>query len=387
MARVAFFQPCIPHYRVPFFNALVRRHGFDVTVFSGDLEAGMTFGGDEHFDVRQSTVRAHKWSGSALCSQDAMLDAAELSRFDAVVYSWNTRYLSLLRALFSRVCPQIPVLLWGHGYSKRKGWVRDWLRNHYARLADGVVLYDQRTREYLIQRCGFDSQSTFVAPNALDQSSILAARKYWLTGDRLSCFQAEQGLNPARTLCFVSRLLPENRSDDLLKAMSLLRSDFDDLRLVVIGDGPDRSRLEQLVRDSNLDDSVIFTGAIYNETDIAPWMLSSAFFPYPVNMGLSLLHAFGYGLPVVTGDKLTSHGPEIAALRSGENGLFFPHGNVDAMSETWRQLLECPDEREEMSVAALRTVADEFTIDRMAEGFAAAISVCCGRKSALSRAA
>jgi glycosyltransferase involved in cell wall biosynthesis len=86
-------------------------------------------------------------------------------------------------------------------------------------------------------------------------------------------------------------------------------------------------------------------------------------------IGLSLLQAFGYGLPVVTHDRILEHNPEIAALEDGGSGLLFPRGDAPALARRLAQL--CADEplRLRLSARALETVTRTYTLENMVARF------------------
>ena len=126
-------------------------------------------------------------------------------------------------------------------------------------------------------------------------------------------------------MLYVSRLDPDNRLDLAIQAVHQLQAEFPTLQFVAIGKGDaERQRLEKLVAHLDLAHQVRFLGPIYDELELAPWFLTADLFCYPQNIGLSLLHAFGYGLPVITSDHVESQNPEIEALRHGENGMLYP---------------------------------------------------------------
>ena len=123
---------------------------------------------------------------------------------------------------------------------------------------------------------------------------------------------------------------------------------------------------------------------IYEEERLAPWFLTSELFVYPGAIGLSLLHAFGYGLPVITHDNLHHQMPEIAALESGRNGLLYREGDAADLArqirragtdESWRRLL---------AHEARRTVAEVYTLDAMVARFVAAVR--CASEESRQRA-
>lgn len=99
------------------------------------------------------------------------------------------------------------------------------------------------------------------------------------------------------------------------------------------------------------------------------------------NIGLSLLHAFGYGLPVVTSDRLDAQNPEIEALRPSQNGLLYRHGDFKALAESLRELLTNEALRNALSKEAQRTVTEDFSLERMVDGFDKAIQLSVKRRN------
>ena len=296
------------------------------------------------------------------------------SRFDVVVLSWDLHYFYLPILVGLLRLTGRKVLLWGHGYSKREGAVRRSLRNFVGKLANGVIVYTRTTAKNLEERGGFNVDKVFVAQNAIDQTPIQNAIRSWAGKQReLADFRNRFHISDSSTAIFVSRLEYENRIDVALKALRFVRKEFVDANFVIIGDGPDRLRLEKLVTDLSLADAVHFAGAIYDEHELAPWMMSSALFCYPTNIGLSIQHAFGYGLPVITSDNIQSQNPEIESLRPGENGLLYNDGDERDLTDKWLKVLREPSFRKKLGKNAMSTAGEVYTIENMVEGFRSAI--------------
>ena len=147
------------------------------------------------------------------------------------------------------------------------------------------------------------------------------------------------------------------------------------VRVVVVGKGG-RSyvdELKELAKREGVDEALVFTGPIYDEASLAPYFLSSAAFVYPANIGLSLLHAFGYGLPVVTSDRRDTQNPEIVALEHEVNGLTYRHGDPGALADTLARLLSDDDFRRSLAQAAHETATRRFNLKAMVDGMEAAI--------------
>ena len=371
-------QVALPKYKVPYYLELSRRPGLDLTVLYGSSGSPNA---DPPEGLKVEFRRVRHLPG------DLKLDTVfygKLRRgaFDAVSMSWNTRQVALIPSILRAKRNGIGVVLWGHGYSKDEGGIRRWLRTLVGRMADAVVTYTPSVGQRYVDEEGFPREKVYCALNSLDQGPIQAARRAWLEDPaRLRAFQEEQGIAGRPVVLFVSRLFKPNRTDLIFEAAALLRSRIPDLVVAVVGKGPDLERLEEVAQSLGVSDMVRFLGAIYGEDKLAPWFLSARAFCYPRNIGLSILHAFGYGLPVVTCDHIPSHNPEIEAFVDGESGLFYRDGDLDHLGEQLARLIEDDELHARLGERAHRTATEEFTIERMADGMEAALrhAAACAR--------
>jgi glycosyltransferase involved in cell wall biosynthesis len=248
------------------------------------------------------------------------------------------------------------------------------LRQLIGRSADALVFYDLATRDAYAAD-GFKPEKLFVAINCLDHSEIEVARKNWLAApERLREFRQKSGLGAGPVVLFVSRLLPANRVDLLVEATGRLSKRIPGLKTVIVGNGDrEKARLKALAESVRATDNVVFVDGIYDELKLAPWFLVADVFCYPANIGLSLIHAFWYGLPVVTSDRLSVQNPEIVALNPGVNGLCYEHGNVASLAGALESMIVDRELRRAMSQAARQTVEKRFTIPQMVDGLEAAV--------------
>jgi glycosyltransferase involved in cell wall biosynthesis len=374
VVRVAIVQPLLPAYRVPVFARLGRAPGIDLEICAdlgpqtGSLQSVAGGSGFRTSSAPVRTLGPFLW-------QPGQVAAARSGRFDVIIYGWNSRYLHLGRALRTARRRGVRTILWGHGYSKDESPVRRRIRNRLLRSADACLLYNHSAAERLVAE-GVERERVFVAPNAIDQVPIRAAREHWLARPReLAAFLASRGLTPGELVVFMSRLEPDKRVDLLLQAFAMIARHRPAARLAIIGTGADLPRLQGLIASLGIAGCVILAGPLYDDMQIAPWCVAASCFAYPVAIGLSILHAFGYGLPVVTSDDIASHNPEIEALRDGENGLLYPDGDIAGFAARIEQCLTDRALQSRLSQGALETVtgAAGFTMERMVEGMAAAI--------------
>ena len=376
--RVIVEQPSLAKYRLPVFQELARRPGLDFTLCyskAPTLPNVEPVGFSARFVPSWRTGMGGRrmiWNGS--CWANARRGAT-----DVLVLNWNLNHVNLVPALLRARANGIATVLWGHGYSKAEASWRRAGRHGAARLATALLFYNFSTARHFLDQ-GWPQERVYVALNALDQRPIEAARRAWLSQpERLAAFRREQGIEDGPVILYVSRLKPENRVDLLVRATALLRKRQPKIRTVIVGAGEQLDPLKQLAEAEGVSDAINFAGSIYDEMALAPWFLSADAFCYPANIGLSLLHAFGYGLPVITTDRNDLQNPEIEALEDGRNGLTYEHGRPEALAQSVERLILDRDLRARLASEAYVTAAERFNLRTMVDGMEQAIRYAAGR--------
>ncbi|MHC4832851.1 MAG: glycosyltransferase family 4 protein [Planctomycetota bacterium] len=364
---VRFVQPTLRRYRVPVFEGLAALSDWRMELWADLHPTGPSASGTLDGMDALPCVHAPCREIGPFLWQPGLRRAAG-GEVSIVVLTWNSRHLWLLPALRRARRRGVGGVLWGHGFGKSETATRRRIRNALLHHADAAVLYGEPARRQLIAE-GFDAERLFVAPNAVDQTPVRRAKAAW-DADRLAAFQRREGLDGREVVVFLSRLEPSKRVDRLVEAFSSLHARRPRATLVVIGEGADgplvaaaASRLPQ--------GSVRLLGGIFAEDELAPWMLSARLFAYPRAIGLSIFHAFGFGLPVVTCTKPGGHGPEIDALEDGVNGLLYPDGDTDALAERMERVLADDALRARLAAAAQATVDGEggWDVPAMTDAF------------------
>ncbi|MEL7472951.1 MAG: glycosyltransferase family 4 protein [Planctomycetota bacterium] len=382
--RVRLVQPALAKYRLPVFAELASRDGIDLHVaYTHDGKVPSLepsgFEGSFHRSRRGAGVSFSGFQLAQACRKKA----------DVIVLPWTTRETMLVPSMLRARAAGVGVVLWGHGYSKNEaGWRRK-IRNTITGLAHTIVLYNRSAADRLIDE-GLDASRVFVAPNALDQTPIQATRDACLAdGATLEAFQREHGFvrddgSKRPGLLFVSRLERDNRVDRLLDATAMLGDEGLDPRVVVVGKGEALDELKAQADRLGIADHCSFTGAVYGEAELAPWFCSCDLFCYPENIGLSILHAMGYGLPIVTSDRRAAQNPEIETLEHELNGLVYEHGSNRALADALGRLLRDEAFRARLGAEAHRTATEVFSLPRMVDGLEASI-MAAGRLARTNR--
>jgi glycosyltransferase involved in cell wall biosynthesis len=238
-----------------------------------------------------------------------------------------------------------------HG-GARVRWLRS-SRNAALRRAAHVLCPSAYLREIAVG-WGLDAVKVSVLPNPAPAVPDLPAREEQ---------RAALGLE-APLLAFAGRLTVQKQLGVALEALAAL----EDVRLAILGDGPERSTLERRAHELGLNGRVRFLGGggrddvlrLFRAADAA--VLPSAWENFPH----TVVEALAVGTPVVA----TAVGGVPEVVRDGENGLLVPPGDPEALAAAIRRLLGENALRERLSSAAgpsVEPLAEERLLARVEE--------------------
>lgn len=366
--RVAVVTNVLPHYNGPFYQRLIERDDLAVEVFCQASIPGMNLE-LVHDRFRDHVTIVPAWSLEREQLGWQRLPWSRLLRsFDVLFVTANPHVVSnVVLTIMARLLGR-RVVIWGQAHSIGANPVTESLRHFWWRCFDNILVYTDHEARWLKSR-GFDRQHVLGMNNGLDQREIDAAGAEW-DEPRLTEWREEQGLTGRTQVLSCARLVPKNRFETWLAAMPAVIARFPDLMWCVIGDGGERQALEERSRQLGVAAHVRWLGTIVEQRELAPWFGSSRLLVNPGGIGLTLLHAFGYGLPVVTHGDAARHGPEFAAFVPGETGRLYRWGDVESLADVVCQCLADEPARRRMGERALRVAREEYNVDIMAERFA-----------------
>jgi glycosyltransferase involved in cell wall biosynthesis len=173
-------------------------------------------------------------------------------------------------------------------------------------------------------------------------------------------------------LLFMGRLVERKGVHLLLEALSLLPAGRRPL-LRVVGDGPERARLEEMAGRLGVD--VVFHGFVSNEEKAERLAGCDAFvLPAVIDakgdtegLGVVLLEAMTYGKPVIA----SAAGGIVDIVRDGRNGFLVPPGDANALAAAISACVENPVRARELGARGLVDVEERFSWDVIAERLAA----------------
>jgi len=184
------------------------------------------------------------------------------------------------------------------------------------------------------------------------------------------------GIPPGRERGFaliVGRICSEERykgHERLIEIWRSVRASVPGARLLVVGDGDDRARLERSVEAAGLSDVIRFAGHL-GDTELVSLYRSCAFFVMPSaneGFGLVYLEAMQAGKPCIG-----VHGSADEILEQGVSGLVVDADSREALLHAIVQLFTDADLRDRMGAAAVARVAGMFTDQHFAGRLRAAL--------------
>ncbi len=183
--------------------------------------------------------------------------------------------------------------------------------------------------------------------------------------------RTQLGLDDAPVVCCVSRLVARKGQDMLIRALPQLALTVPRVKLLIVGSGPYEEELRSLVRREQVNDRVIFTGAV-PYAQLPQYFRAGNVFAMPCRsrlggldieaLGAVFLQAAAVRRPVVVGDS--GGAPE--AVRDGETGIVVNPEYPSAIADALADLLLNPTRADNMGRAGAKWVHDEWTWDAMA---------------------
>lgn len=212
-------------------------------------------------------------------------------------------------------------------------------------------------------------------------------RPVWIipTGVDVESFQGgdpripreELGLGPEEPLLlYMGRVAREKSLDFLFEALVRARRTAPGLRLLVVGDGPDRPMIQQRAETLGLREAALFLG-YRPRTELKHYLAAAQLFVFASQtetQGLVLLEAQSAGLPVLA---LRASG-STEAVDPGRSGFLVEPGDLQSFSETLLRILNDPELRSRLAAGALEQ-AQAFSISAMGERMMEAYEEAAGR--------
>jgi len=277
------------------------------------------------------------------------VDIVHAHQYTPFTYGW-----------FGSVCTGKPVIFTEHGrfYPDVSSLKRKLVNPLLQLRTAAITSISAATRQALVNYENFDAGRIEVIYNGIADSACPADAE----------LAEELGLKPGQVVFgTISRLDPIKNQAMMIRAFARCLQGNRHLRLLLVGDGPDRPMLEKLVAELELTEFVLFTG--FQPKPQKYLALMDVFLLPSLSEGTSmtLLEAMCFAKPSLA----TAVGGTPEIITDGVSGLLTPNNDEDALCEAMLTLARAPELREQMGREARSTYETRFTVRAMSAQYEA----------------
>lgn len=230
------------------------------------------------------------------------------------------------------------------------------------RIARKIICVSEAGRQQLIDRWQIDPIKIVVVPNGVDTNMFRPKNS-------ASSVESLLGLSPNGNpiIAFMGGFQPWHGLDHLVESYVMVRARQPNAKLLLVGDGPERPAIEEMVQRHGVEDGVIFTGQI-NQDEVSDLLSLAdiAVLPYPQlpsELWFSPLKLYEY---MAAGKAIVaSNSGQIAdMIDEGSTGCLVEPGDTKAFAEAILRLIRYPGLRRRLGKAARLKSLEEHTWDR-----------------------
>lgn len=252
--------------------------------------------------------------------------------------------------LAAAIC-RVPVITTMHG------WIVNGLKQHFytkidkmlARYFDRVIVVNNAMRDILIKEG--------VSPDIISVlHNCIVTENYYKDGTRGYIGQSIGKELRSPVIGTLGRLSLEKGHADFIEAAAIVLAQGFDARFVIVGDGPERGRIEQLISEKGLENSVMLAGYLRDPRRVLQ------------DLDLMVLPSYTEGLPNVILEALMMEVPVISTavggvpdiIRDGQEGVLIQPGEPRKMASAIMNFLDDPAILGRMALKGKETVENRF---------------------------
>lgn len=370
MKKVVIIVRVLHHYRASFFEKINDKKDIDLSVFySPDLIKTKFISSKKHYNFKKHILKSFKIKfqtkngiGYLPISPFLLFKLISLKPDVVVIDGVANLFNSMTAFLYAKIFRK-KIVWWSLGSVASNHDIKEsLLRRIFNPLIhileknmDSIIAYSSKAEDYFIN-LGIDNKKIFKAVNVVDTNKVIN-NLYIQNKIRAEKYISQSSFK----IIFVGTLASNKNIDILLKSFSKIEKIDKKIELIIVGDGPHRSHLEELARSLSLE-NVFFAGKRIEDSHF--FWRSADLFIQPGLGGLAISEAMCYSLPVLCSfgdgtelDLVTKRNGIIEKKITKDNLikhiLYFKRSNeINSMGKESRRLIE-----------------DKFNINNMIKAF------------------
>jgi glycosyltransferase involved in cell wall biosynthesis len=363
--KLAIVHPVCYHYRVPIFRHLTSHPALDVRIFVGSGISGTKAVNAK--DTSGLNMQVMWTLKKQIISKGRCIPVLFNPSLPYQLIRWNPDVLlvlggdtlnNLLVLAYAKLFRK-PIVWWslgelrGRKYSGMSAFNRR-IYQFVERHATAYLGYSSVAIDYF-HRMGYEPHRCFNLVNVVDTD--LVKKHIDETCDIVEPLRDHLRLRDKLVLLYVGALTTSKRIDRLILAFTEIAKSFNEVRLLVIGDGPERKSAEALTKELAILDRVIFVGEVFE--GVSAYFQLADLLVVPGTGGLVISEAMTHGLPVICS---IGDGTEIDLIKEGRNGYLIPETGIDALVNAIRKCLSDPQKLKEMGMYSRQIIDKKHNI-------------------------
>lgn len=348
MKKLIIIQVVAPDYRKRFFEHLHKKLGKDFHLYTGDVDFQKSIRTDSKID--KTKIKNIFFFKRSLLFQFGK-HWRDLFKNNVIVVGLNPRIISSWVFLILRKPLGLKTYVWGHAWP-RKGQNSKTARIRFLMqlLATGTITYTESQRDEILAK--HPKINVVSAPNALYFEHEMQHN--------------DSGLNDTNNIIYVGRLTSAKKPFFLVKAFHKLL-DLD-MNLIIVGDGPERKKIDEYVEVHNLDSRVQLMGHINDFNQLRNLYKQALISVSPGYVGLSITQSFAFGIPMLI-SRNENHSPEIEAAKEDENAIFFETDSIENICIKLQKVLKNKHEYISNRAKIANYCKRHYSIEKMSTPF------------------
>ncbi len=243
-------------------------------------------------------------------------------------------------------------------------------RRYYLNKLDAHICYVEDAFE-ILESYGVEKSKIHIIYNSPDTDKIFASKQ------KISKEPSILPANPFRII-HVGRLVKWKKVHLLIPIIKKLKTNFEKIELIVIGNGPEEANLKKQAVDLGIEDHINFIGGVYDPETLGKYIESASIYVLAGVGGLSINEAMCYEKPIICS---ICDGTEKKLVRENFNGFFFKNDNEDDLYRKIKHLLEKPDLIETMGYNSLQLIQKEINVHTVINGYKKAFDYVATKKN------
>ena len=270
-------------------------------------------------------------------------------------------FYGVLAEKFAKISPNVLVIFHTTLIFTLKERLKLLLYRYFFKRCDGVVFVSKNQENYWLLKKHLTVSKAITIQNGIDINYF----DFQLENEQR--IQLQQQFNFSQDDYIVgicAALRYEKYHGDVIDAVKKLRVRGENVKLLIIGDGPERQRIVDYIALRHLEDDIIITGF---QEDVRPYLAlcdCMVIASHSETFSIAALEAMAMEKPMI----MTDIGGASEQIEHGKNGFLYPKGDIETLAH-YIQQLSADDLRMRMGREALRSVQENFSSEIMVEKY------------------